>query len=165
MGTVVCLRPILETDWPFFGELLTDTQVGKTYMLPEYDCLSAAHPLFMRLMELSRQQARYVRCIEAAGVPVGLLNDTEIQNGVIELGWAIHSSYWNRGYATGAVRLAIEDLFRLGYREVTAGAFSENAASIQVMKKCGMERQNRTEEIEYRNKTHCCVFYGIQNIK
>lgn len=54
----------------------------------------------------------------------------------------------------------------MGYTEVVAGAFSENIASRRVMEKCGMTLTEQEEDIEYRGKTHHCVYYkrvsGIQ---
>ena len=53
-------------------------------------------------------------------------------------------------------------LFSEGFSAVKAGAFSENAASIRVMEKCGMTKTGETEQIEYRGKTHTCVYYAIE---
>jgi RimJ/RimL family protein N-acetyltransferase len=63
------------------------------------------------------------------------------------------------GYMTEALKLAINELFDLGYQEVIAGAFSENAASIRVMEKSGMSKITKSDEIEYRGMIHTCVYY------
>ena len=44
---------------------------------------------------------------------------------------------------------------------VRCGAFSENTASIRVMEKAGMVREDFTEDIEYRGIMHHCVYYSI----
>lgn len=49
----------------------------------------------------------------------------------------------------------------MGYREIICGAFEENAASIRVMVKAGMHKLSRTDEVEYRDKRHQCVYYSI----
>ena len=59
----------------------------------------------------------------------------------------------------------IPDLFSRGFEAVTAGAFSENAASLRVMQKCGMELQDFTEDIAYRGTTHKCIYYAIRREK
>ena len=153
------LRPILETDRQVFLDILTHEAVKATYMLPDFETREAAGPLFLRLVKLSREDGRFVRAICKEGRVVGFLNDVEIQNGSIELGYVIHPDHWGRGYATDALKLALGELFALGYREVRAGAFAENTASLRVMEKAGMEKLAETEEIEYRGKVHACIYF------
>ena len=83
----------------------------------------------------------------------------QIENGAIELGYAIHSDFWGMGCATGGLKLAISDLFRKGFREVICGAFEGNSASLRVMEKAGMAPLEKVDEIEYRGKTHRCIYY------
>ena len=52
-------------------------------------------------------------------------------------------------------------MFSQGFETVLAGAFVENAASMRVMEKSGMTRQDYTDEIEYRGVTHTCIYYAI----
>ena len=85
----------------------------------------------------------------------------EIQDGSIELGYVIHPDFQGKGYMTNALRSAVDALFSMGYREIICGAFKENAASIRVMVKAGMHKLSRTDEVEYRDKRHQCVYYSI----
>lgn len=155
------LRPIFETDQSVFLELFTDETIKQTYMLPDYPKKEDAIPLFLRLAALSRDASRFVRAICADGVVVGFLNDVEIVDGTLELGYVIHPRHQNRGFATAALKLAIRELFSMGYREVLAGAFSENTASLRVMEKAGMEKLSKHDTIEYRGIVHSCVYYHI----
>ena len=84
------------------------------------------------------------------------------KDGGIELGYVIHPRFHGKGYMTQALKAAIEELFSDGYREVITGAFEENRASIRVMEKAGMILQGKTEEIEYRGKTHNCIYYHME---
>lgn len=138
-----------------------DARVNKTYMFPDLT-EDAAKKLHDRLCLLSSDDRRYIRGIYLNNRMVGFINDPEITDTCIELGWVVAPEYQNRGIATEAVTHAIKDLFHRGYQEVTAGAFEENPASIRVMVKSGMKLIDRTEEIEYRGKTHRCVFYVIR---
>lgn len=156
------LNPLSDEDKEQVISILTDDTVKKTYMLPDFPSRTEAEGLFCRLMELSRQEGRYVRGIYLGETLIGFLNDVEINGDSVELGWVIHPDYHNKGYATRAVTWAVEELFALGYAEVTAGAFAENPASIRVMEKCGMTLLDRTEEIEYRGTVHRCVYYAIR---
>ena len=60
---------------------------------------------------------------------------------------------------TEALRSAVDALFSIGYREIICGAFEENAASIRVMVKAGMQKLDKSDEVEYRGITHRCVYY------
>lgn len=155
------LKPIQIENQEQMLDMLTSEKVNKTFMLPDYPSRQDALPLFRRLVELSRDQSRYVRGIYAGDILVGFLNDVENSDGTIELGYVIHPEHWGKGCMTAALRLAIADLFRLGYRQVVCGAFRENVASIRVMEKAGMEKLQKTDEIEYRGKLHQCVYYSI----
>ena len=155
------LRKLTDADVLPMLDLLTNDIIKQTYMLPDFEAKSDAIPLFGRLMQLSQDDAHFVRGICPGDTLIGFLNDVEIQNGTIEVGYVIHPAHWNRGYATAALKEAISQLFDLGYEEVTAGAFSENPASTRVMEKAGMTLQEKTDQIEYRGRSHTCIYYSI----
>ena len=159
------LRELTEADRNYLLDLLTSEQINKTYMLPDFPCREDALPLARRLMELSRDDSRFLRGMEEKGCLVGFLNDVEIQNGIIELGYAVHPDHWNKGFATAALKLAIDDLFAMGYRKILCGAFAENPASLRCMEKAGMKKLSKTDEIEYRGTLHRCIYYTIENPK
>ena len=154
------LKPIDPRGQEHRVALLTDEQVKQTYMGPDFSCREEAEALARRLMALSEGQ-RLVAGIWLEEELVGILNETEVLGDRIELGYAILPQYHNRGIATEALRGAVEYCFAKGFREVTAGAFEENIPSIRVMEKCGMEKTGLTENIEYRGRTHLCVYYSI----
>ena len=159
---MVFLRKILPEDRERMLDILTSEKVNKTYMLPDFKQRQDAAPLFERLMNMSQGQEKFVRAIYLEGGLIGFMNQVEVQNGTIELGYVIHPEFHGKGYMTQALQLAFPELFRLGYEEVITGAFSTNAASIRVMEKCAMMRQQRLESIEYRGQTHECVYYSIR---
>ena len=156
---MVFLREIIPADRERMLDILTSEQVSKTYVLPDYKKREDTAPLFLRLMEMSREEGKYVRAIADSDGLVGFVNHTDIQDKQIELGYVIHPEYHGRGYMTQALGLAMEELFSLGYEEILTGAFSGNLPSIRVMEKCGMVRLSKTDEIEYRGTVHTCVYY------
>ena len=158
---MVTLRPIQLQDREPMLDILTDDTVKQTYMLPDFADRRDALPLFRRLAEFSRNESHYVRGICLEERLIGFLNDVEIQDGSIELGYVIHPNFQGKGYMTNALRSAVDALFSMGYREIICGAFEENAASIRVMVKAGMQKLSRTDEMEYRDKRHQCVYYSI----
>ena len=157
---MVFLRPIGENDRERMLDILTSNQVNKTYMLPDFEHREDALPLFGRLMAMSQDPAKYVRAIALEDGLIGFLNQVEVEDGSIELGYVIHPDFQGNGYMTQALDLAIEELFQMEYRQVITGAFTENAASIRVMEKSGMTRMEKIDEIDYRGKVHTCIYYA-----
>lgn len=156
---MVHLRPILPEDRERVLDILISEKINKTYMLPDFESREDAVPLFLRLMEMSRDESKYVRAIALESGLVGFLNHTDIQDKQIELGYVIHPDFHGLGCMTDALQLAMEELFSSGYKEIVTGAFSGNSASIRVMEKCGMKRMKKTDTIEYRGCIHTCVYY------
>ena len=156
------VRPMTTEDHEAILDLLTNEIVGRTYMIPEYGSREEAEPLARRLVELSHAQERYVAGIYLGEDFIGMMNETEMKNGQIEMGYALLPAFYNQGYATEAFSGAIDYLHSHGFETVLAGAFSENTASIRVMEKCGMERCTHVDEIEYRGNVHTCVNFAIK---
>ena len=157
---MVFLRPMEENDRERMLDILTSEKVNQTYMLPDFESRKAALPLFRRLMSMSADPGRYVRAIALEDGLIGFLNQVEVANGSIELGYVIHPEFQGKGYMTQALKLAMAELFDMDYREIITGAFTENAASIRVMEKCGMTRVEKIDEIDYRGKIHTCIYYA-----
>ena len=155
------LREIADGDKEDMLAILTSEEVGKTFMLPVFACREDAIPLFEKIKGLSAQTTRFVYGISLNGKLIGFINDVEIEDGRVELGYVIHPDYQNKGYATETLAAAIDALFQAGISVVEAGAFVHNLASMRVMEKSGMRRISRTDSIEYRGKTHACVYYQI----
>lgn len=152
------IRPILPEDARSLSFILRNDAVNATYMTPDLDEASAIQ-LADRIIRLSYDPKRYIRGIYLKDRLIGIINDVEINNKQIELGWVVMPAEQNNGYGTEAVNAAIVDLFNKGYNRVIAGAFAENKSSIRVMEKVGMQLMQRTEEIEYRGKMHHCIYY------
>ena len=137
-GKTVRLRPFAESDAGDCVALLRDPRISKTYLLPDYPSDEDAMPLFRRLAEYSRNEGHLVRALDLDGRMIGFFNDVTISGGTVEIGYVVSPACWNRGYATEGLGLAAAELFRLGFTELKAGFFQENAASRRVMEKNGM---------------------------
>ena len=157
----IYLRKITPETESVMLDILTSDIIKQTYMLPDFACREDAIPLFQKLITLSADPQRYVRGIYLEQALIGFMNDVEISNGSIELGYVIHPAFHGNGYMTKALKLAIAELLALGYQEVITGAFDENAASIRVMEKSGMIKLEKIDEIDYRGKLRKCVYYHI----
>ena len=149
-----------EGDFSAMADIFTNEEIAKTYMLPVFDSREACRPLFERFISLSNSEQRFVRGIRLGDEIIGFMNDVDISNGEIELGYVIHPEKKNQGYATEALRAAMDFLFECGLSVVKAGAFEGNLASMRVMEKSGMIKTEYTETIEYRGKSYPCIFYA-----
>ena len=161
---MIFLREILPEDRERMLDILTSEKVNRTYMLPDFRDREEAEPLFRRLMGMCRDHSKYLRAIATEDGLVGFLNQVELGEKEMELGYVIHPAFHGRGYMTRALELAMEELFAIGYKKIITGAFESNAASIRVMEKCGMVRMTQTDYIEYRGVTHKCVYYGKEQV-
>lgn len=153
------LRPITEGDAVEMIALLTDDEIMQTYMIPDLPERDQQIKMFKRFCDLSVSEGHFVYGICKENEVIGFINDVEIGEDFVELGYVISPEYKGRGYATEALSAAIEEIFASGFESVKTGAFEENKASIRVMEKCSMTRTDRVDFIEYRGKKHRCVYF------
>jgi RimJ/RimL family protein N-acetyltransferase len=156
------LGEIRDCDFDDMMSVLKNDVVAATYRIPDLDTREAELELFEYLRDISQREDRYLFGIFLDVKLIGLINDCEINDECIEMGYALHPDYHNQGYATEAFSAVIKSLLSKGFTEIIAGAFEDNIASIRVMEKCGMKRTKMTSGIEYRGKTHKCVYYSIK---
>ncbi len=155
------IKPFSGKEKLALSSLLTQQEIRKTYMIPDFPDEKALESMASRFTDLSYLQTRFVRGIYLQGALIGFVNDVEIENGSIELGYVIHPDFWGQGYATEMLKAVIIALFDRGFSRITAGAFAENAASLRVMEKCAMTVCSQNTVLEYRGQTHRCVFCQI----
>lgn len=156
------LKPIEQKDLPELVELLTDPVVGKTYMVPDFESKAQAETLAQRIVAMSQGEDRYVAGIFLEARLIGMLNETERMEDGLEVGYAIDSRYHGRGYGTEALTGAIGFFHARGFREVVAGAFEDNAASLRIMEKSGMTRLEKEDTVTYRGQDHRCIYYAAK---
>jgi len=155
------LRPFCDTDEDDALEIFLSEEVQKTYMLPAFESRDAASKLFKRLLKMSHDEQRFIYGVFLGEKLIGIINEVDKSDELIELGYAINPMHKNHGYATMALRVCIKELKRMGYKTIRAGYFEENTASSRVMEKCGMKVIDHTDTVEYRGKTHKCRYFEI----
>ena len=65
-----------------------------------------------------------------------------------EISYSLHPDYWGNGFATAAVKALLEYAFTsLDLHRVEAGVAVENAKSIRVLEKVGMQREGHHRKI------------------
>ena len=155
------LSSITDKDFDAVIEIFINEEVGKTFMVHIFKDEEHKVKLFERMKQLSILEDRFVYGIFLDNKLIGLINEVERKNLQVEVGYVIHPTYKNKGYATEALTASIEELFKIGYTCIKAGAFEENEASMRVMSKSGMVKTDEREQIEYRGKLHNCIYYEI----
>ena len=80
-----------------------------------------------------------------------------------EIGYGIGSGYWNRGYASEAVKAFLDHLLNeKGFSSVCASFFTGNDSSRRVMEKCGMTYSRFSEkELTYLGVERDLTYYSI----
>ena len=161
LGRDIILRSILEESKPELKAMLINKEIKKTYMLPDFANEEELDKYFYRLKSITENKDKFVYGIYLKDTLIGFLNEVSKKDDTMEVGYFLDPKYWNKGYATDALMAAIKELFRIGINHVKAAHFEENLASGRVMAKCGMNKTNEVEYIEYRNKNHKCIYYQI----
>lgn len=142
-------------------DLLNNNEIKKTYMIPDFVNEEESIEYFNKLLNISLNDKHYLNGIYLNNYLIGMINDVYIDNKEIEIGYFINPIYWNKGYATEALKAMIDYLFNIGFKRIIAGYFEENIASSRVMAKSGMKPIDFTDNILYRNKNHKCRYYEI----
>ena len=72
-------------------------------------------------------------------------------------------SFWRRGFATEAVKLAVDYAFNtLGLHKLTAGVYANNTASVRVFEKSGFVKEGIEKKQYYCNGQYLdCVSFGL----
>ena len=156
------LKAFSECDRHQMVDIFCNEQIKKTYMIPDFANPKQAEALFEKMMDFSKSENHFVYGIYVNDTVIGFVNDCEINDSAIELGYVIAPAYQGKGFATEAVQACIDELFRMGFSQVKAGYFEENIASCRVMQKCGMVKMDFEEDIEYKGFSHHCLYYGIE---
>jgi RimJ/RimL family protein N-acetyltransferase len=91
------------------------------------------------LATVNRQDGEATFVIVLNGETIGMCG-IEPREAAVELGYWLGVPYWNRGYATEAVRAVIDHAFGdLAHDALQAGARVSNPASRRVLEKCGFQ--------------------------
>ena len=82
---------------------------------------------------------RWGICLSDSGELIGMIDVVGYRDGCPLIGYCLGRAYWNRGYATEALRAVTEELFAAGYHTLLIEAVDENIGSNRVIRKNGFE--------------------------
>ena len=155
------IKPYHDNDQTAMIELLTNKLIKRSFMIPDLQTEEEAINMFKKLQGISDSDNHFERGIYLNQQLIGFVNDVEIDDETIELGYVIHPAFHNKGYATEMLIAVIAELFDTGFHQIKAGVFADNLASIQVMHKCGMSKLLKEDDIYYQGVLHHCHYYAI----
>jgi len=78
----------------------------------------------------------------------------DLTPGEAQIGYWIARCYRRQGFATVAVRLALDEAVQLGYGRVRANVASKNEASIALLQRLGFSREPETIQMENDTRAH-----------
>ena len=142
----------------YFQSVPHDKKVIETFMCPYAE---TARDFDMERY-ISNDSVFAIRLKETGRV-IGLILSFDETEDSCEVGYAISSRAWGRGYATEALKRFIEYCFEeRGMSTVRAGFFTGNDASRRVMEKCGMRFERLSEnDLTYLGAERDVVYYSI----
>lgn len=152
------LKPYNHLDQSRLVELIRNEKIAATFMIPDYPTEQEYLDLADRLIRFSQveDETHLEYGIYLDNTLIGFVNDCGFDEKTIEIGYVIHPDFEGHGYATEAVRAIMKELWKMGFKKITAGFFENNIASFKVMEKCGMHLVDIVEDEEYRGNTYKC---------
>jgi len=91
----------------------------------------------------------------------------QLQHKTAEIGILIgEKSIWGQGYGQEVIAAFSESLFKtMGMRKITAGAYGQNRASIQLFIKCGfaIEGVRKSQVVGFNGVDDDVVIFGLMN--
>ncbi|MEU4689771.1 GNAT family N-acetyltransferase [Actinoplanes sp. NPDC023714] len=146
------LRPVREQDADRILEYRNLPEVTRWLLTTEVDAAS----LRAELRRIAGDPDDHSVAVTLGGLVIGTVSlrvsDGMGQPGVPprtegDLGYVFDPAHGGRGYATEAVTAMVAYAFdRLGVRRITAGCYADNLASVRILEKIGMRREQHGVE-------------------
>ena len=158
------LHPYQKEDRDRLVEMLQNSEITATFMVPDYSDEAEFYALADKLIEFSRieETVHLEYGVYLNGYMIGFLNDCGYDEETIEIGYVIDPAFKGNGYATEAVKAFIDEFRHMGFKKVIAGYFEGNIGSRRVMEKCGMYPNGKANKEEYRGKSFMCYECEIE---
>lgn len=145
----------------FFEQIASSKSVLESFICPYCEDRSK----FIMPTPLYKEH-NYSLLLKESQEYIGTIFITEMEIDVPEVGYAIGTKYWNKGYMTEALKKMIDILFESGYKEVCSSHFECNTASGRVMQKAGMKLDRVAENAyKYKGKLHDLIYYHVVNFR
>lgn len=140
--------------------IASNPNITTSFMLDEVENITEAKSTIEDIISNYSDSEFYYFAIRLNGKLIGVMKSYE--SDYLELGYAINEDYWNKGYATIALKLVTDYFLSIDrIKKIILGAFSDNYASIRVMEKCGYSFLGiKKDEFYYKGKSRDIVYFG-----
>ena len=157
---VITLDKITLDDTSDYYLIASNPNITTSFMLDEVENLEEAKSTIEDIISNYSDSEFYYFAIRLNGKLIGVMKSYE--SDYLELGYAINEDYWNKGYATIALKLVTDYFLSIDrIKKIILGAFSDNYASIRVMEKCGYSFLGiKKDEFYYKGKSRDIVYFG-----
>jgi RimJ/RimL family protein N-acetyltransferase len=148
------LREFIESDYPALREmdLRSDMHTFERELPDESDTRKSLDEYIREQLDPQRKHFRLAITIPPCDQVRGIAKISSQWEAIREweVGWAVHSEEWGKGYATEAAWQLIDWAFKeLNVHRVVAFCHADNTRSVRVMEKLGMHRDGRLRETRW----------------
>ena len=139
--------------------IASNPNITTSFMLDEVENLEEARSAIEEVINSYEDNEFYYFAIRLGGKLIGVMKSYE--SDYLELGYAINEDYWNKGYATTALKLVTDYFLSIDrIKKIILGAFSDNYPSIRVMEKCGYTFIGlKKDEFFYKGKSRDIAYF------
>jgi len=161
------LRWISEDDIDSLYAIFSDPQVMRYWSTGPLPNREAAAELQREIAEgnESEKMFKWGIALRDSNTVIGTttLFNLSLDNGRAELGYAMGSAYWGKGYMNEALQALLSHAFEvMKLRRLEADVDPRNAASIRTLKRLGFQREGFLRERWHVNgELQDALFYGL----
>lgn len=148
IGEQIAIRNYSRGDLAFLTGMWLDEENGKYLSDPTGEFVNERYQQVLDGLENSRDGYYLVVELANGGGPVGSAGIFPAEDGVYDIGYCIHKSYWRRGLGSETVALLLSWLRAHGAQRVMAEVAVENLPSNRLLQKFGftVERSSRFQK-------------------
>lgn len=163
----LCLRPFSLEDTLAFHKYITNCdEVRRYFLIPFHANIHQTETMMKQMINAYHLKTyNWAVTLKEENNMIGLVRlfDVNDDNASAEIGYALASDHWNKGYMSEAITTVLNHLFiTVGFKKLTADCMSENLASCQVLQKNGMQFIGKTlNGITWLKRSHNILHYSL----
>ncbi len=161
------MRWASEDDVDAFYEIFSDPQVMRYWSSGPLQNREAAAAMQREIVQhnLSDTQMKWGLALRDTNTLIGTVTlfNLSISNGRAEIGYAMGSAYWGKGYMNEALKALIVHAFDvMNFRRLEADVDPRNDASIRTLERLGFQREGfLRERWHVGGELQDAFFYGL----